>query len=399
MNSNRKSEMLSLRSVYRNEKGFVLPVALMLLAILSVMGSAAAFLTRTDLKITNNYKNITVAFQLAEAGQVYAKDALDQGKDLDGNFIDDKTQVLDNNQPVNWDSTALLASLKAGSSGNLTIARDPVDANLAVITSTAVFGGATKTIEVVVREGGLPGLGAIYLPGLAPDIETKFGGTTWSISGNDTKLDGTPGTGAAVPGIATTDPALTTEITDGDPLNGGLNPTQFPLVTGLGGAPSVRTTSTAYNVQTVINNLLTYPHITVTNPNIDGNRTWGNDVNPKITYINAVAAQIQGGNVTGSGVLILADTLKVTSNSSFTFHGLIIVFNEISFQPNATTDILGMVWVERTPSLQPDKPVEFDPDQGPATFRYSSEALNLVNVNWSAAFSTATKTIAWREVM
>jgi hypothetical protein len=65
---NGKFKMLSVRSVYGNQKGLVLPVALVFLVVLGAMGAAAVQMTGSDLKITGNYKNSTEAFYIAEAG-------------------------------------------------------------------------------------------------------------------------------------------------------------------------------------------------------------------------------------------------------------------------------------------------------------------------------------------
>ncbi len=60
--------MLKLPPIYDNEKGMVLSVALMLLAILTLMGSAAIVSTRTGVKIAGNWNAHTRAFYAAEAG-------------------------------------------------------------------------------------------------------------------------------------------------------------------------------------------------------------------------------------------------------------------------------------------------------------------------------------------
>ncbi len=391
--------MLSLRSVYGNEKGMVLSVALMLLVILTVIGSAAVVVTRMDIKIAGNFKTGTKVLYLAEAGAEFARDAMNQGKDLDGNNMDEETQVFNTANGVNWDSSGVLNSLYAGSSGSVTIVEDPTNSNFAVITSTATFGGASNTVEIVVAKGKLDPPGAIYLPGTAAQVETKFLGDIFTISGYDTKLDGTLGACAVKPGIATNDAALTTEITDADLLNGGLAASQFDNVIGEGGPPSVITTSAFYDVRAVINDLLAYQHnhFPGGNSNQFLNGTWGTDAAPEVTYI-AATAEITG-SVTGSGVLIVDGTLKMMTGSSLNFHGLVIVLDEISTQLGSTVDILGMLWVDRSTTLPADKAVELDPIVG--TIKLSCEALEMVNDNFGRAFASTSAImpiISWREV-
>ena len=52
----------------RNEKGVVLVVAVMLLAVLVLVGFTAAIMTSTDSKISANYRRSNEAFFNADAG-------------------------------------------------------------------------------------------------------------------------------------------------------------------------------------------------------------------------------------------------------------------------------------------------------------------------------------------
>jgi hypothetical protein len=60
--------MSAMRLIYGNEKGFVLPLGLMFLAIIAILGITAVVLTTTDLKIGSNYRASEQAFYTAEAG-------------------------------------------------------------------------------------------------------------------------------------------------------------------------------------------------------------------------------------------------------------------------------------------------------------------------------------------
>jgi len=63
--------MPAIRMIYNNEKGFVLPVGLMFLAIIAILGTTAVIITTTDLKIGTNYKSSVQAFYDADAGVQY----------------------------------------------------------------------------------------------------------------------------------------------------------------------------------------------------------------------------------------------------------------------------------------------------------------------------------------
>ena len=60
--------MSDMRLIYGNEKGMVLPLGLMFLAIIAILGTTAVIVTTTDLKIGGNYKTSVQAFYVAEAG-------------------------------------------------------------------------------------------------------------------------------------------------------------------------------------------------------------------------------------------------------------------------------------------------------------------------------------------
>ncbi len=54
--------------IHKNEKGMVLPLGLMFLAIIAILGTTAVLVTTTDIKIGTNYKLSQQAFYAAEAG-------------------------------------------------------------------------------------------------------------------------------------------------------------------------------------------------------------------------------------------------------------------------------------------------------------------------------------------
>jgi len=73
-------------TILSNEKGFVLPLGLMFLAIISILGSTAVTVTTTDLKIGTNYKTSVQAFYNAEAGLARARAELINDLNNDQNF-------------------------------------------------------------------------------------------------------------------------------------------------------------------------------------------------------------------------------------------------------------------------------------------------------------------------
>ena len=140
--------MFSLRSVYGNEKGIVLPVALVLLTLLTAMGGAAVVITKTDLKIGGNYRSSKRAFYIAEAGVNRGWNEL-----VDGDGTDDFLDVYNNGPKPLFSSEPL-------GDGSYTVTAEGVagsDPNLVKVTSVACLpagcasGSAKSTIEAVFR--------------------------------------------------------------------------------------------------------------------------------------------------------------------------------------------------------------------------------------------------------
>ena len=77
MNSKPTAKIPSLRSTLGNEKGVIMTIVIMLIAFLTVVGSAALMSSKSDLKTSINYKGGTQAFYTAEAGLQAAIHELD----------------------------------------------------------------------------------------------------------------------------------------------------------------------------------------------------------------------------------------------------------------------------------------------------------------------------------
>ncbi|MDO9567537.1 MAG: pilus assembly PilX N-terminal domain-containing protein [Candidatus Desulfaltia sp.] len=80
--------MSDIRLIHKNEKGMVLPLGLMFLAIIAILGTTAVIVTTTDLKIGSNYRASEQAFYAAEAGIEEARARL-KGSSTAGNYAGD----------------------------------------------------------------------------------------------------------------------------------------------------------------------------------------------------------------------------------------------------------------------------------------------------------------------
>ena len=74
--------------IHKNEKGMVLPLGLMFLAIISILGTTAVIVSTTDLKIGSNYRASEQAFCAAEAGIEEARARL-RGSSTAANYAGD----------------------------------------------------------------------------------------------------------------------------------------------------------------------------------------------------------------------------------------------------------------------------------------------------------------------
>lgn len=169
------------------EKGVVLAITLLVMVLLSAFGAALLSLSAAEFSASRLSENRVQALHLAEAGQAYARRALSLNLDLNSDGINDQIQIFTNNQPITWDSTAQLASLQPGASGSVTIVPHATDPDLAVITSTATFGHATKTVEPTVKRD--PSGSPTARAALTTNGPVATNGTI-TIDGRDHDIDG-----------------------------------------------------------------------------------------------------------------------------------------------------------------------------------------------------------------
>lgn len=377
--SNRRSIV---RRLSQDASGVALAVVIMMLAILLALTGGAVLLSGLNLKMTAGQRLGIKSLQVADAGLRHAVSGLPWGTSFD---YGSQTALLNN------------VSFGDGYAYTVTAINDPDSAggdSRAILTAAGLGPSSSKRVVLAYVERGWGGSpGAVYLPGEASNIETNFSGTSFIINGNDTNVNGTPGPQSAREGIATTDPALVTEITNDTLTDGGLSENQMPYVTGEGGAPSVgAVTPFSQTVSQVADEFLTHPHTALPGGTYSGNATWGTDAAPQITRITGNARI--SGTIEGTGVLIVDGTLDISGN--ITFRGLIIARGDIEVQITGNASIYGSVMIAE--SSGQDSGYELDV-RGNAHLYYSSQALSWVNTAWPNALPQPAKLIAWREMM
>ena len=86
--------MPAIRMIYNNEKGMVLPLGLIFLAIIAILGTTAVIITTTDIKISSNYKTSVQAFYNAEAGLARAEAELINDLNIDNDLSNTSFETI-----------------------------------------------------------------------------------------------------------------------------------------------------------------------------------------------------------------------------------------------------------------------------------------------------------------
>lgn len=375
-------------TIGKNEKGIALVVIIMLMAVLTLFTGAGLLFSGLNLRTASYLKTGNLAFYAADSGIQHAVRLIPNGTTFP---YTTETPLL-NSVPLSNDYTYTVTAIN-GSGGTK-----------AILTSTGKnSNGARRVIKAYIARSVWTPPGAIYLPGEPQYIETRFNGSSFQVNGNDANPGGAPGSGAAspVPGISTSAGGTTTEII-GSP-GGSLSSTQYSQIAGLGGSPSVRTSSTTIDVNQLATDLIASGVEGIDRQTLPGGSytggEWGTSTLPKITHITGDGTVT--GVLTGWGVLIVDGNLSTRGN--FTFSGLVILRGEASIHGSATADesatIHGAVLINESPTADSGNELEIG---GSGKVYYSSQAIAKVVSRWSLPFSTLpspAKLISWQEVM
>lgn len=299
-----------------NERGVVLVTALMVMALLTVMGISAMNTSDTELKITGNQRVASQAFYLAEAGIQHAV----------GVFKKDGLATL---------KTPNLLTDKALGSGIYSVTvldQSSGSEERFLLTSTGTGSGVTKTIEAVFSQAKvvippLDGAFGIYgdkpvlnlpkkkepIDGRDWDIPTKFNCSGAGCSGTVTG-------GTQKSGLYVSDPTFT------DPGNGLVGD---PAFKSGGGITADEWTNLAKALIPTANK----------NPTSD---KLGTRDNPTVTYIDQSATF--SGSADGAGILIIGSSGDLKVSGNFHYEGIVIVLDGGNLNTfTGTGDLFGAV--------------------------------------------------------
>ncbi len=400
----------------RNAKGAALPLALLALVILS--GLLVTFISMAGMEpqISRNLSDTTGARYTAEAGIEWAYDQLvvaaSQVNGWNSLLATNAGQMATNMPLPGLPATSGTFSVTVR---NDTLATDPqitgqpVDPggptndtnNVVILTSTGTYNGMPRQIQEVVTHVALNLPSALNLPGVGTN--TVFSGNSFTITGNDTNLNDSPGTCPSTWGIGVADTATENRVQSSLSQQQKDNVTGKPQAAGPGLgdntiAPDASLTPAAIAkfvnavkpyadmmLQASAANRLQYQNLGDTcASNLNDSNCWGTRSNPKIVYIKgtldpgqAFYALSLSGTSTGAGILIIEDgDLSITGN--FRWEGLILITGQyvgLLYGGGGNQTIYGGVVVNETANV--NSQVEFDA-AGNAKLVYSCQALNNV---------------------
>ncbi len=341
----------------RGEEGYVLVMALLILAILFVVASSFMRLTLSEDEIASSDRDMAKALNAADAG---VQQALQNAKAASSltTLLQTPTQVAGSHTFQNGGSyTFLTANDPAESASAIT------DANsLLLITSTGRARNASRIIETLVYIPKLPDFpAAIYVPGAEGD--SSFSGTSFIVDGHDTDPTTETATGAVTKlgvgayqvGVrdsiynALSNAEKTRPVFDGTPGDYGGQPS-LAVDTSLT-SDTVQTMANTYGAFATPQNTVqlsaggslnvagthTYDNGSGGGPSSSNNQGWGTPSSPNVYKFSGITMADYNanpgvsvptlnisGNFEGAGILIL-DGVYLNISGDFRWEGIIIV--------------------------------------------------------------------------
>lgn len=395
--------------LFGNEKGMVIAVVLMLVAVLVILGTTAIMTVTTDMKIAGNYRESQKALYNAEAG-VETVIAYLRTNDVEYATANASPTVINNgtcppptayndtcppvSPRVSCTCTPISITPPTGFTFSSTVNLYGYDMTkrlyLFRMTGTGA-NNATRTIEVVIKKfTDLPlgADGAVAMYGGGPQVKTKTGANpqeNYAIDGYDHPVPSSPNCNGNSSGDGTGTGCSTTRLSTG--AVSGLFTVMTPTVNGtvggssvfIGGEPDQKLGAsreaeyTAFVNKVIANNLY--------------QTTMGTRANPAITVVPSGASLV--GSYNGAGILIVRDGGEVTLAGNGCYEGLIILQGSGTVKASGNNTIYGsLVTIGHDSKLITAT--------GTINMSYSSVALsNLSNINSSANITQRT---AWRDV-
>jgi PilX N-terminal len=331
------------RAYIKNESGVALITGLIILVLLTAIGTYAINMTQIDQTLSANLKASKQAFYLAEGGIEWGK------------------QRIRTNTAIPPSPAGSTQSLNSGSytvTFKDILPQAPAWQYRMTVEATGNIGTASKTLQAFVTKVYDVSDGAITMRG--NEAHSEFEGNSFLIDGRDyDHLTGDPTSvspqlGISVPKNSNLD----------DVIKNALSSQQKDNVQGLGATSSVPSigeseTLSSTTITAVANALcllavssLSYTPISEETP-ISGNKIYGTPASPQITCFDGLGKPGEmgvelKGNVKGAGILIVKH-VDLLTKGNFDFKGLVIVTgNKVGFGMWGGGEVYGSVIINET---------------------------------------------------
>jgi len=351
------------KRLLKDERGVILVITLLIIALLIGAGAGAMTLVQTDLKISANLKNGTQAFYLAEAGIEWAKQQVKDAAANPPSPSDDSESLSPGSFSVVFSNPTIQSQL----------------AGVVTAESTGTVGSSSSKIRALLKKTYELSDGAISVRGT--EASSNFTGNSFVVDGRDyDPASGTLVVGAkAQYGISVSNSTLEGQV------EGALSSPQEDNVVGKGGStPDVEQSGflPTDEVEELANNLCRAAGTIVQNISsggtlsITGNNTYGTTAAPELRCFTGLGSGETvdiGGNFTGVGVLVVRNA-ELIASEAFHWEGLVLVSGTnvgFSFSGGGNKDIYGSVMINERGTDSGD---ELDL-QGAVNIRFSSSAL------------------------
>jgi hypothetical protein len=356
------------RKLVCDRKGMVLFSSLLLVSLLMVAGMGAWIAIQNDYRTTNNLRQSTAVFYLADAGIEWSKQQMSQ-------------TVMHPPRPVDR-----VQSFSSGAFSVAFVSSTPVTPLTAriVIRSTGVSGTASQTVEAQITKIYDLADAAIGLRGVETSV--TFSGDSFFISG----FDYDPISGAPVAGAK---PRLAIS-TSGATLRAQIEAALATPKTGnvVGGEDNMAISQSDFMPSPVVTqtgeDLCRAPHAATTVIPVGGTlslagENWGSRSAPQLLCIEGLSGTgdsvTVGGKFSGVGILVVRNA-ELIANGAFRWEGLIIITGtDVGFRivGNENKEVYGALMINEVSPTAITKPTIVEM-QGAIKVLYSRSALGQV---------------------
>ncbi len=380
----------------RDERGFAMAGLLLVVLMLTVVGTYSVSHSAIDTRMTTHYDTGNRAFYAAESGVIHALNSMNGP-----GVINFNTEVVNN-----WDDImgaelmAMPSDFRSGYS--VAVAADPTnprDRGRITATGTGPL-RARRTIEITLGKGDYSGPpGALHIAAEA-GVDSTFNGNAFEVDGNNRNRFGAlANDGRQVPGISTRNSGVADTVTN------SLSSQQMDNVRGTGFSMSPLTPSVMQAASPSVNHLNAFIAELLSNPtavttdtrSFNGNDQFGTVLAPRVTHMTSDSVRLNG-NAEGAGILIVDGSITISGKLEFI--GLIIVRGDTIIDASTADDgttvlgnatLLGSLWTGNL-NIQVG---------GSAIIDYCHECLQLVDTmgGQSALLPRPMTVLAWGEVL